>query len=216
MLRLDEETSGSAPLRPIVSVIEDAPSGALLFSLEDIKIHLRLEIDEDAEDPFLKRVTGAATEWVEEICGMSILPRTIQASLSQWATDQYPLVDVGIKPIREIVEVKYADVYGGGQKALDPAAYTVFRMGHRSLLKPVNGRWPTVRFDHDSVLITAKVGYEPVDDDYAANVPKRLQQAILLAVGDLYENREAQATSTRLDASMYVNRSFRNLIRGFR
>lgn len=55
--------------------------------------------------------------------------------------------------------------------------------------------WPTTRDEHNAVTITYKAGFanlgaSPVD--LTDGIPKRIISAIIMGVGDLYENREAQ------------------------
>jgi hypothetical protein len=73
------------------------------------------------------------------------------------------------------------------------------------------GNWPYALDDYRSIELELKVGYAT-----AAEVPAALVQAILLTVGDMYENRESQAVSTRIYSSMFDNKTFRRLLANFR
>lgn len=107
--------------------------------------------------------------------------------------------------LRSVTSVKYVDS-SGVEQTLAPAAYKV-ELGEQGAIWPVYGTsWPSTRGDRGGVTVQYVAGYGIA----ATDVPQALRSAILLIVGDLFENREGQG------APLAANPTVDNLIFPYR
>lgn len=90
-------------------------------------------------------------------------------------------------PVQAVLSVKYDDS-DGAEQTLDPAAYRVSLTQEPALITPVDA-WPVTLDAPGAVRVAYRAGY----GDSPSDVPAPLRSWILLAVGDLYERRNASA-----------------------
>lgn len=103
--------------------------------------------------------------------------------------DRFPCdaLEIPLGRLISVTSVKYVDPYGAEQ-TLAPSAYVVDSVSDRGVITPAYGTsWPATRTQRNAVTVQFKAGYGPAADD----VPQAIRSAILLMVGDLFENREA-------------------------
>ncbi len=92
-------------------------------------------------------------------------------------------------PIVSVASVTYADAAGEDQ-VMDPAAY---RLGTHGLAPVYGTSWPTARLDDDPIRIRYQAGWPMSEGDSPVwTGPPGIKVAILMMVGDLFENRESQ------------------------
>jgi uncharacterized phiE125 gp8 family phage protein len=112
-----------------------------------------------------------------------------------WWTRRY--IDMPFAPLLSVVSIKYTDTSGVVQ-TWDPTQYQVSApagpLARRGRVQPAYGMsWPTLRDQMDALIVQFTCGYGPTGDA----VPQMLRRAILLILGDLYENREATVVTDR-------------------
>lgn len=172
-----------------------APSGYVV-TLDEAKQHCRVESGFTDDNVYLTNLIATATRYVEhEIYGArQLLSATYDLPVADW---WYDSLELPRPPLSSVTSVKYYDT-SGTQQTLDSSNYSVTT----SLRQPgwidqsVAGTWPsyqigrsypiTVRFVAGygaGVAITATAG--------ASSVPATIRHAILLVIGELYNNREA-------------------------
>jgi uncharacterized phiE125 gp8 family phage protein len=158
-------------------------------SLAQAKGHLR--IDHDDEDPLIGLYVEAAIAVLDGADGS--LGRAL--ATQRWALDLdgFPVcgpIEIPLSPLQSIEAVTYVDTAGNTQ-TLDPSDYIV-HVGELAMLELVpGGTWPSTSRQLRSVTIAFTAGYGEANEQAgAAAVPKPLQAAVLLMLGDLYENRE--------------------------
>lgn len=151
-----------------------------VVTLDEAKAHLRVDFDDD--DDLITGLVAAATDVLDgpdrrlrRCIGVQVLQATLPGF--PWAHS----LRLPYGPVSAVNDITYIDVCGSEQH-LDPDAYRLLA-GDRLQLKPYEC-WPRTRFCRDPVQITYTAGY--------SDTPPALKSAILLTVGDLYENREAQ------------------------
>lgn len=179
------------------------PPASEPVSLAELQAHLRVE--RDLEDALLLAYAQAAREMVEAATGRALLPQTWQLRLDAFAEPIMP----PHAPVTAVTAIEY--VTASGALTLPPADYSVVLPAGpaegRARILPARGRaWPGTDGNPDAVRITYVAGYAS-----AAAVPAALRAAILLAVGDLYANRE-QAS----DRPITDNPAFARLIHPYR
>jgi len=162
------------------SLVTEPTEAAL--DLEAAKSHLR--IDTDKEDNDVERMVKAATEWVESR-GEMLSPQTWDLTL-----DVFPIncpIQILKRPLRSVEYITYVDQDGATQ-TWDSSKYKVAKKGRWPRIAPAfNEMWPITRSEMEAVTIRLNLGY----DSSPRTIPAAAQQAMLLLIGHLYENREA-------------------------
>lgn len=155
-------------------------------SLDEIKNHLRLDLDDLTEDDLLTTLIITAREWCESFQNRQYTTATWELWLDQW-----PLGDrlsIPLPPLQAVNSVKY---YGTDNTEYTMPAddYFVDNKSEPGRLALAYGKtWPTTTLRPvNGICIEFDAGY----GDAAASVPKRAKHAMSLLIGHLYENREA-------------------------
>jgi uncharacterized phiE125 gp8 family phage protein len=98
-----------------------------------------------------------------------------------------------------VTSIKYDDS-GGVETTLATTEYEVDTVSQPGWVVPITTGWPTAIWEGiNAVRIRFVAGYDPGTDspiDLAANVPQSIKAAILLHVGQLYDQREDVAVGT--------------------
>lgn len=157
-------------------------------SLVDVKAHLR--IDHSDDDALLSIYVAAATLHVDGRNGTlqrALMPQTWELTL-----DEFPCgaIEIPLPPLAEITSVVYDDS-DGNEQTIDPANYYVDTVSEPGWVVPIASySWPTPISAANAVRVRFVAGYQEVDS-VDNGVPKPLIGAILLMVGDMYDNRES-------------------------
>lgn len=156
-------------------------------TLAEAKLHLRGP--DSLDDELVSALIVAAREFVEFYTARSFVQRTSRADLF-WFADVFILPG---RPIASVTNIKYYNT-------ASPNVLTTLDSGVYSLVNDIIRRNEGETFEStanraDAVQITFVSGYAPNSAspiDHAANVPQAVKQAMLLIIGDLYENREGK------------------------
>lgn len=155
------------------------PVDSPVIDLATLRAHLRLDLLGDGthpDDALITAYLSAAREYAEHYTQRSVGAQTLELAL-----DTFP--DAGIElPLgaASITSIKYTDSALDVQ-TISSADYTLDDYSHTHWVIPVS-TWPTPA----EVANAVKVRYVT-----PAAIPTAVQQAILLHVGFMYENREA-------------------------
>lgn len=145
------------------------------ITLAEAKIQLR--VDSDYEDTLITSMIKAARIDCEQR-----LQRTLITSGWTWKIDSfYGLSRLPMPNLLSVTSITYLDVDGASQ-VLNPDTYRVSGIGGRGCIVPVD-TWPETADQLESVTIVYTAGY-------GASVPETLKFWMLLAIGDMYSNRE--------------------------
>lgn len=162
------------------------PPAAEPVSITEAKLHLR--VDGTDEDALITALIVAARAAAEHETGRSLVTQTLRLTL-----DAFP-ADGGIEllrgPVQSITQVQYVDAAGSTQ-TLSGSLYALDNASEYSshyLLPAYGSTWPATREQANAVWVDYVAGY-----GNAAAVPQAIKQWILLAVGDMYANRERSA-----------------------
>jgi len=148
----------------------------------EAKLHLRL--DSYDEDDLVDRLITAARQQCEQLAGRAFIEQTWTMYRDGFWTGKLYLPR---PPLQSVTSIKYQDG-NNAQQTLAAATYyvdTAAEPGAVSLA--YQQTWPSTYGEVNDVEIIYVAGY----GDEAADVPATDRQAILLAVGHLYEHREA-------------------------
>lgn len=174
-------TAGTA-LRLIVAPTETP------VTLAEAKTHLR--ITDDAEDAIVALYLAAAVANIDGKLGR--LGRALVTQTWELVCDRLPYgaIELPLGPLQSVVSIKYRDA-SGDEQTLPPSYYAVDTASDPGRVSPI-GNWPATTGE---VVIRYVAGYGGL-----ASVPAAIKAAILLMVGDLYENRETSIVgATRVD-----------------
>jgi uncharacterized phiE125 gp8 family phage protein len=155
------------------------------ITLAEAKAHLRVvSADEDA---LISSLVLAARERAEIYTERALLQQTWEVSL-----DVFPTGDIRLPllPLLSVVSVKYYDT-DGVEQTLDVSEYYEDAKSKPARIVPVSN-WPATKDRPNAVTITIEAGYGETAD----KVPQVIKQALLLMVGDMYENREETVVGT--------------------
>lgn len=149
-------------------------------TLAEAKLHLRVDTDDD--DAMITRLISAARAACEHELGRSVSPQTLLLTLDAFPSGAI-LLPRG--PIISVDSVGYVDLEGvlqtiaGANYALDDTQVDAW------LLPAYDYEWPDSREQANAVRVQYQAGMQ--------EIPEEVQQWILLCIGTLYANREADS-----------------------
>lgn len=156
------------------------PSGEVI-STADARAHCY--VIGTAQDAKLATLVKAAVAHVERWCDRALLPQTWELSLDGFAA----CIRLTGGEVRSVESITYDDG-DGAEQTLSPAVYRLDASGEPAAITLAAGAsWPETSGLSGCVRIRYVVGYAD-----AASVPEDLRAGLLLLVGDLFENRQAQ------------------------
>jgi uncharacterized phiE125 gp8 family phage protein len=177
-----------------------APAGAEPIDLATAKAHLR--VISNAEDTLITSLSKAAREDVENYTGRSLIATTWRQSGAGFVD----VIELLKSPASSVSSIQYVDE-AGATLTLSASVYRLVTSSDPAAAAParvelVDGEsWPAVAVRPDAVRINFVAGYAS-----AAAVPPSMVAAILLVLGDLYENREAQGRENTYQPNPTVSR----------
>lgn len=161
------------------------PPTVLPVSLAEAKLHLR--VDAADEDTLINIYIAAAMQACEQQTGRAIMPQTWELTL-----DAFPAAfELTRVPVESITSLKYFDETGL-QITLDSSAYTLDKADDYcpAYVVPVyDTSWPTARQQVNAVALRYVAGWPD-----AASVPQSLKSWMLLQIGAMYDNRQAEGS----------------------
>lgn len=176
--------------------------------LSEAREHLR--VDGSAEDTLIAARLTAARMHVEAVTGRQMMPATWELQ-----SDGFPegAITLPRSPVISVESIAYLDTAGALQ-TLAPSNY-VLLAGSSPTADPAQivpafaKTWPAATAMPNAVRVRFLAGYA---DENA--VPQPLKAAILLVLGDLYANREAQAPGASMQLS--VNPAVESILAPYR
>jgi uncharacterized phiE125 gp8 family phage protein len=159
------------------------PPAAEPVTLAEAKLHLR--VDGADEDALITGLITAARAAAEHETGRALVTQTLRLTLDEWPEDSD--IELLRPPASSIVAVRYVDAAGATQ-TLDTNAYSLDNSSEYDthwLLPALGTTWPAARDQANAIEVDYTAGYGA-----AAAVPQPVKQWMLLAVGDMYANRE--------------------------
>lgn len=154
-----------------------SPPTGLVVTDESAKTYCR--VDGTADDAAIAELVAAATDYVEQWLGRSLLEQTWRLSLDGFADEM--LLPRG--PVRGVSSIKYTDV-AGDEQTLGTEIYTAdLDSDPQRVLRTAGASWPAVAQGPNSVRIQFVAGYE--------TVPPSVTLAIRRLVASWFSDREA-------------------------
>lgn len=160
-----------------------APSGAPV-SISEAKLHLR--VTGSTEDALISTLIDVATAQAEHLTGRALLTQKWRVTFDSWPCQLMRLPKAGVTSVDSVT---YLDA-AGVRQTLSVADWVAQLDAPQACVGLAYGKsWPAARVFPGSIQIDYTVGYAN-----SSAVPPAIKQWILLAVGTLYENREAVQT----------------------
>jgi uncharacterized phiE125 gp8 family phage protein len=163
-----------------LSVTNTAPGPAV--ALEDAREHLR--IVGTADDVGIRRRLDAARRKLEQETSRILLTSACVYRRHAFPVDDGPM-RLPAGPVTVVAAVKYRDE-NDVERTLDAAAYQTDLYTEPAEVWPAYGTsWPTTYGRRNAVSVEFTAGYGDGPD----HVPAEMQEALLLLLGALWENR---------------------------
>ena len=157
-------------------------------SLEELKAHLRVDIDDD--DALITSIGKAARQQAEVYTGRAFCTQTWDLFLDSWPTVIY----LPYPPLSSVTSITYTDTAGDSQ-TVSTSVYTVDTDSEPGRIYLAYGQtWPTTRGIRHAITVRYVCGYGA-----AAAVPENVKHAIKIMAADMYENREEVVTGTTVN-----------------
>lgn len=180
-------------------------------TIDAAKQHLNVEHNDD--DTLIESMVAMATEYAETYTGLDLVQRTWSYSIDEFPVDHLTLPKA---PVVSVSGVTYTDVTTspesntvsttvyGLESSSDRAAFLYLKYGQY---------WPQHTRMHNGITIQFVSGFDSFGSpaDLRGNVPDAVKFAILMMVGDAYNNREAKS-----DIALYKNDAAYSLLNSVR
>lgn len=155
------------------------------ITLEEARKHLRIEAFgsplEHPDDDYINTCITVAREFCEQYLERALAAHTIQMALDDFPSQGIP---IPLAPTVGITSVIYVDT----DDAEQTVATSVYALDDYSepnwIVLKAGQRWPVTNQGANNVKILMTVGYAPT------NVPAPIKAAMLLIIGNQYENRQ--------------------------
>jgi len=150
-------------------------------SLTEAKSHLK--VDTTADDTYITSIIKAATQLSEEYTNRFFIDTVIDQTCSDFAQ----LQTLFKSKVSAVAHVKYYDSDNSLQ-TLSATIYDTQLQYEPSEIQLTDGQsFPTITKRNDAVVARYTVGYGSA----ASDVPEIIKQAILLTIGNFYQNRNS-------------------------
>lgn len=164
------------------------PAASFPVTATEAKLHCR--VDGASDDDLIDGLIAAATEYVEQYTGRSIMQQTWKLSLD--AFSENILLPKG--PVQSVSSLKYFD-REGVEQTVSSSDYTLDNASDPAwIVRNADATWPDVLDSVNAVNVTYVAGYSVT--------PSPIKHAILLLIGDWYRGRENTALGTNQPAEM--------------
>ena len=162
------------------------------LTLDETKLHLR--VDNMDEDDYISALITAAREQVEQITGRALLLQIIQQKYTDFprkSKEDYPAIRLLKSPVAEVSSITYKveelvdEVLTIVDAEMEAEDYIITSTEPAYIVPNVGTDFPSTNCEIENVIVEYIAGYPT-----AADVPQSIKFAMLLLIGDLYENRQ--------------------------
>jgi len=151
------------------------------LSIDEVKDHLIIDNDFNDDDELIDIMIETAVNYVENHTRRALLTQTITAKYDAFA----PCFELERPVLQSVTSISYIDTAGDTQ-VVNSSEYTVDTASTPPRIVPAYGySWPSTRCIINAVTIVYVAGYTN-----KSLIPNQIRHALLLMIGDMYENRE--------------------------
>ena len=155
------------------------------IGLREIKDHLRIPVGFTFDDEYLDRLHDVAVGWVEDYTNRKLAQQRWKVYLDKWPADDslyLPLAPLSSAPSTAIV---YKDS-DGDSTTFSSSAWSFDKISNPGRIAlGYDESWPTA-----TLWNVNPISVEFLCGQASTAISEKIKQAVLLVVGDLYENRE--------------------------
>lgn len=170
-----------------------------MLTLNEVKNHLRVELDFLDDDALITTLISAGYEFASDYTNRVIIEVTKELRLDDFQEE----IQLPYLPVIGITSIEYKDSDDVDQ------AFNDYYLDLRDLFATVKAKkgfsFPATNGDYENVVITYTVGY--------TTIPDKINQAILLIIGSMYTQRENQIIGVSIDtvpvSAEYLLNSYR-------
>ena len=157
------------------------PASTYPVSLTEAKSHLK--VDTTADDTYITSIIKAATQLSEEYTNRFFIDTVIDQTCSDFAQ----LQTLFKSKVSAVAHVKYYDNDNSLQTLSATIYDTQLQYEPSQIQLAENQSFPSITKRNDAVVARYTVGY----GSSASDVPEIIKQAILLTIGNFYQNRNS-------------------------
>jgi uncharacterized phiE125 gp8 family phage protein len=162
------------------------PYTTAVISTATVKKHLKVDVTDD--DTLIANLVTVATKAVETYTNTFILDTTVKMIGDTWSD----ISELYKNPVKSVSNIKYYDTTDT-LVTLTDTAYLVDNISKPTRINlGVNQEWPNLSERKMAVEVNYVVG----NGDTQGDAPLLIQQAMLLMIGNWYENRQAVVTGS--------------------
>lgn len=168
-------------------------------TLSEAKAHLKVEHSDD--DTLITSLIKAARGYCETYTRRAFITQTWDLFMDEFPPSSDEPIFIHNPKLQSVTHVKYFDI-NNVEQTWAGANYQVDIATEPGRILPVDGTtWPAVKRRMNAVNVRYVAGYGAASD-----VPQEIKQAMLLLIGDWYENRE-DSSLTNSGASSHAIKS---------
>jgi uncharacterized phiE125 gp8 family phage protein len=157
------------------------PASTYPVSLTEAKSHLK--VDTTADDTYITSIIKAATQLSEEYTNRFFIDTVIEQTCSDFAQ----LQTLFKSKVSAVAHVKYYDSDNSLQTLSATIYDTQLKYEPSQIQLADDKSFPEITKRNDAVVARYTVGYGSA----ASDVPEIIKQAILLTIGNFYQNRNS-------------------------
>ena len=157
------------------------PASTYPVTLTEAKSHLK--VDTTADDTYITSIIKAATQLSEEYTNRFFIDTVIDQTCSDFAQ----LQTLFKSKVSAVAHVKYYDNDNSLQTLSATIYDTQLQYEPSQIQLAENQSFPSITKRNDAVVARYTVGYGSA----ASDVPEIIKQAILLTIGNFYQNRNS-------------------------
>jgi len=157
------------------------PASTYPVSLTEAKSHLK--VDTTADDTYITSIIKAATQLSEEYTNRFFIDTVIEQTCSDFAQ----LQTLFKSKVSAVAHVKYYDSDNSLQTLSSTIYDTQLQYEPSQIQLADDKSFPEITKRNDAVVARYTVGYGSA----ASDVPEIIKQAILLTIGNFYQNRNS-------------------------
>jgi uncharacterized phiE125 gp8 family phage protein len=171
----------------LLASIADNTTTIYTDNIADASLGVEVPTTNSTVDPELVRAIAASRTIVERHTRRALLTQTWELQLEEFPDDDE--IELPLPPLQSVTSITYKDTAGAWQTlaaasyVVDAPAGPVAERGRVSLA--YGQQWPSTYDEEVAVKIRFVAGYGSA----ASSVPRDIQAAVLLWVGDLYDAR---------------------------
>lgn len=158
------------------------PPSIEVLALAVARSQTKRDIDDLSNDADLQDFIDSAVSYVEAYTGVKLAPQTLK--LRAWGFEDHTF-QLPVAPVSAVTSITYVDPDGATQ-TLDPSYYVTGLYGLSPTISRAHDKcWPAHQCGLGNITIEVECGYPN------GGVPKAINQALRLMIGDWDQNRQS-------------------------